>query len=52
MKLNIDYNVLKYYILIKFNSNHSTCFHNIFETLLCKHIKQIYDIDMIFYTKT
>jgi hypothetical protein len=45
-------NVFENFIFIKFIPNHSTCFHNIFETLLCKHIKEVYNITTIFDTKT
>jgi hypothetical protein len=41
-------NVLQMFLsttFVMFIQNHSTCVHNIFETLLCKHIKEVYNIN-------
>ncbi len=32
-------NVFEYFIFIEFIPNHTTCFHNILQTLSCKYIK-------------
>jgi len=43
---------LKILMPIIFIPSHSTCFYNIFETLLCECIKEVYNISIIFNTKT
>jgi hypothetical protein len=49
------YNVLQMFLsttFVIFIPNHSTCVHNVFETLLCKHIKEVYNINIFFNVKT
>ncbi len=50
----IIYNFLQMFLsttFIIFIPNHSTCVHNIFETLLCKHIKEVYNINILLMLK-
>jgi len=47
-------NVLQMFLsatFVIFIPNHSTCVHIIFETLLCKHIKEVYNINIFLMLK-